>query len=88
MTHAEIGKDKYIKARLQAQSALGENRAEFKLKRFQQVDPRTSTKRGDHPFMSLKMGTTGQSNAQWRRNEGKDKKRRRKPGLKMRTLNK
>jgi len=62
MTNAEIGKDKFIKARMTAQSALGiKDRVEFKLKRFQQVDPRTSTKRGDHPFMSQKMALTGQS---------------------------
>lgn len=60
MTHAELGRDKFIKARLAAQSALEGPRAEFKLKRFQQVDPRTSTKRGDHPFMSLKMNATGE----------------------------
>jgi len=34
--------------------AIGEPKQQFKLKRFTAVDPRTSTKRGDQPFMMIK----------------------------------
>lgn len=47
MTNAQIHADAAVKAK----NTLQEVRADFKLKRFQNVEPRTSTKRGDQAFM-------------------------------------
>ena len=47
MTNAQIHADNAVRAKNQAASP----RAEFKLKRFQNVNPRTSTKRGDVGYM-------------------------------------
>jgi hypothetical protein len=49
-------KEKYAVARQVASASSGEVQAAqkqlFKLKRFLEVDPRTSTKRGEQPFAS------------------------------------
>ena len=47
MTNAQIHADNAVRAKNQVQ----EPRAQFKLKRFQDVNPRTSTKRGDNAYM-------------------------------------
>ena len=47
MTAAQLAADQAVKAKITPM----EVRAEFKLKRFQNVDPRTSTKRGANPYM-------------------------------------
>ena len=52
MTNAQIHADNAVRAKTQAVTA--EARPQFKLKRFQNVDPRTSTKRGDQPYMAVK----------------------------------
>jgi len=49
MTNAQIHADSYVRTKI----AVVEPRAEFKLKRFQNVNPRTSTKRGDNGYMVL-----------------------------------
>ena len=48
MTNAQMHADHFVRNKCQAP----EQKAEFKLKRFQNVDPRTSTKRGEVPFMT------------------------------------
>ena len=47
MTNAQLHADDYVRQK----NTLVEPKAEFKLKRFQNVNPRTSTKRGDQAFM-------------------------------------
>lgn len=47
MTNAQMHADAAVKTK----NAPVEAKAEFKLKRFQNVDPRTSTKRGDQAYM-------------------------------------
>ena len=47
MTNSQMHADAAVKAKNEPVEA----KAEFKLKRFQNVDPRTSTKRGDQAFM-------------------------------------
>ena len=47
MTNAQVHADNAVKAKI----AQPETRAQFKLKRFQEVEPRTSTKRGGNAFM-------------------------------------
>lgn len=42
--------DNHVRSKTQNKDA--ENRKEFKLKRFQDVEPRTSTKRGENAYMS------------------------------------
>jgi len=49
-TNAQIHADNAVMQKL----TPAEQKAQFKLKRFQSVNPRTSTKRGDHAYMSLK----------------------------------
>ena len=49
MTNAQIHADASVKAK----NTYAEARPEFKLKRFQNVNPRTSTKRGDNAYMVL-----------------------------------
>jgi hypothetical protein len=60
MTAAQLKKEKYVKEKLasmldhiaeDAGSATISQRPLFKLKRFLEVEPRTSTKRGSSPFM-------------------------------------
>ena len=43
MTNAQLHADEHVRQKI----APVEIKQEFKLKRFQNVDPRTSTKRGD-----------------------------------------
>ena len=38
--------------------AVAEPKPQFKLKRFTNVDPRTSTKRGENPYMAVGGGQT------------------------------
>ena len=52
MTNAQVTADNHVRSKTQNRDA--EARPEFKLKRFQNVDPRTSTKRGDVAYMSKK----------------------------------
>ena len=47
MTNAQIHADNAVRAKVVKALPGGEVKAEFKLKRFQNVNPRTSTKRGD-----------------------------------------
>lgn len=47
MTNAQLHADRAVKEKNQA----AEPKAEFKLKRFQNVNPRTSTKRGEVGYM-------------------------------------
>jgi hypothetical protein len=49
MTNAQIHADACVRVK----NAVVEPRAEFKLKRFQNVNPRTSTKRGENGYMVL-----------------------------------
>lgn len=53
MTNAQIGMNNAIREKWIEQACGDKEKREFKLKRFTQVDPRTSTKRGDQPFMSM-----------------------------------
>ena len=50
-TNAQIHADNAVRSKL----TPGEAKAQFKLKRFQSVNPRTSTKRGEQAYMSMKM---------------------------------
>ena len=50
MTNAQMIADNHVRSKTQNKDA--ENRKEFKLKRFQDVEPRTSTKRGENAYMS------------------------------------
>ncbi len=54
MTNAQIHADNAV--RMKSQAVIAPQRQEFKLKRFQNVNPRTSTKRGsgEEAFMALK----------------------------------
>ena len=52
MTNAQVTADNHVRSKTQNRDATA--RPEFKLKRFQDVDPRTSTKRGDNAYMSKK----------------------------------
>ena len=54
MTNAQIHADNAVKAKVQAADAAPKQ--EFKLKRFQNVNPRTSTKRGtgEEAYMVMK----------------------------------
>ena len=47
MTNAQMHADNAVRGKI----AQPEQRAQFKLKRFQEVEPRTSTKRGDQGYM-------------------------------------
>lgn len=47
MTAAQMAADNAVKAKITPM----EVREQFKLKRFQNVEPRTSTKRGNQPYM-------------------------------------
>jgi len=47
MTNAQLHADRAVKAK----NEVAEPKNEFKLKRFQNVNPRTSTKRGEQAFM-------------------------------------
>ena len=49
MTNAQIHADKAVREK----NTVQEPKEAFKLKRFQNVNPRTSTKRGDNAFMVL-----------------------------------
>lgn len=51
MTNAQMHADQAVKNKI----APVELKAEFKLKRFQDVAPRTSTKRGEEAFMVNKL---------------------------------
>ena len=51
MTNAQLHADDFVKRKI----APVEVKQEFKLKRFQNVDPRTSTKRGEQAFMVQKL---------------------------------
>jgi phage regulator Rha-like protein len=60
MTAAQLKMDKAIKEKIatmpkemadEASSTLNSQKPLFKLKRFLEVEPRTSTKRGTSPFM-------------------------------------
>lgn len=51
MTNAQIHADNAVRQK----NAMAERKPEFKLKRFQNVEPRTSTKRGENAFMSQKL---------------------------------
>ena len=53
MTNAQIHADQAVRAKVEKALPGGEVKAEFKLKRFQNVNPRTSTKRGDQGYMVL-----------------------------------
>ena len=53
MTNAQIGMNNAIREKW-IDSVMGDTKEPFKLKRFTQVDPRVSTKRGEKPFMSKK----------------------------------
>ena len=48
MTNAQIHADNHVKQKI----TPAEAREQFKLKRFKEVEPRTSTKRGQTAFMS------------------------------------
>ena len=48
MTNAQIHADNAVKGKI----AQPETREQFKLKRFKEVEPRTSTKRGQTAFMT------------------------------------
>jgi len=48
MTNAQIHADNAVRGKI----AQPEQREQFKLKRFKEVEPRTSTKRGDLAFMT------------------------------------
>ena len=50
MTNAQMIADNHVRSKTQNKDA-GEKK-EFKLKRFQDVEPRTSTKRGEIAYMS------------------------------------
>ena len=54
MTNAQLHADNAV--RMKVQKTQEPNKQEFKLKRFQNVNPRTSTKRGngDEAFMTMK----------------------------------
>ena len=47
MTNAQLHADRAVAAKIRPQ----DTQAEFKLKRFQNVEPRTSTKRGQQGYM-------------------------------------
>ena len=47
MTNAQLHAD----AAVRAKNTTVERQPDFKLKRFQNIEPRTSTKRGDQAFM-------------------------------------
>ena len=49
MTNAQLHADNAVRMKTQAQAS--EPKSEFKLKRFQNINPRTSTKRGDIAYM-------------------------------------
>ena len=49
MTNAQIHADKAVREK----NTVQEPKEAFKLKRFQNVNPRTSTKRGDNAYMVL-----------------------------------
>jgi hypothetical protein len=53
MTNAQIGMNNAIREKWIEQT-VGDQKEQFKLKRFTSVDPRTSTKRGEQPFMMVK----------------------------------
>lgn len=66
MTNAQMHADAAVR---QKNVVMQETKAEFKLKRFQNVHPRTSTKRGDEGYMvnARRIASTGDINAaeQW-----------------------
>lgn len=53
MTNAQIYADNAVKEKLQKVAAPTEQKKEFKLKRFQDVNPRTSTKRTGGGYASM-----------------------------------
>ena len=60
MTNAQIHADNAVRAKVQAADA--QPKQEFKLKRFQNVNPRTSTKRGsgEEAYMVMKPRASAQ----------------------------
>ena len=58
MTNAQMHADAAVR---QKNVTMHETKAEFKLKRFQNVNPRTSTKRGDEGYMvnARRIASTG-----------------------------
>ena len=62
LTNAQIHADNAVRGKI----AQPEVREQFKLKRFKQVEPRTSTKRGEKAFMVQvkKQGAAGAAAAQ------------------------
>ena len=50
MTNAQMIADSHVRSKTQNMDDAP--RKEFKLKRFQDVEPRTSTKRGENAYMS------------------------------------
>ena len=53
MTNAQIHADAAVKGKLQSVVDAQEQKKEFKLKRFQDVNPRTSTKRTGGGYASM-----------------------------------
>ena len=53
MTNAQIHADNAVKEKLQKVAEPTEQKKEFKLKRFQDVNPRTSTKRTGGGYASM-----------------------------------
>ena len=54
LTNAQAHADHAVKQKIASTITGAESKVLFKLTRFQNVEPRTSTKRGDQAFMSKK----------------------------------